>query len=247
MKIRQASRLCFRADLPAYTGAVGTWRNWYLRNRRIHRVERLAPFFSVLVSSRQISSTMLRTTLQPFAMRSGVTSRLPSRILRNQLHTTPFQRIAEHPLPKPRLQSPSPSSKPFSFTSRQYTTLLRSLPSKTTPKLKSQPRPQTILHRLRTSIRNFSSTRTRLNQKVTEQAGQTTAEDTSLRGRLKKLSREYGWTVVGVYFALSVLDFPFFFLLVKAVGTERVGMLSSFPSYHKPFHAGNRAERIAYL
>lgn len=41
--------------------------------------------------------------------------------------------------------------------------------------------------------------------------------------RMKKLSREYGWTAVGVYFALSVLDFPFCFLAVRLIGTDTVG------------------------
>ena len=39
---------------------------------------------------------------------------------------------------------------------------------------------------------------------------------------MKRLSREYGWATVGVYFALSVLDFPFCFLLVRVVGTDRI-------------------------
>jgi hypothetical protein len=39
---------------------------------------------------------------------------------------------------------------------------------------------------------------------------------------LKKLSREYGWTVIGVYLALAVVDLPFCFLTVKYVGAERV-------------------------
>ncbi|KAL2131828.1 hypothetical protein VTI74DRAFT_4572 [Chaetomium olivicolor] len=47
----------------------------------------------------------------------------------------------------------------------------------------------------------------------------------SLSQRLKKLSREYGWTAVGVYLALSVLDFPFCFLLVRTVGTEKIAHL----------------------
>lgn len=47
-------------------------------------------------------------------------------------------------------------------------------------------------------------------------------EPTTLSGRLKKLSREYGWSAVGVYMALSVLDFPFCFILVRAVGTEKI-------------------------
>jgi hypothetical protein len=45
----------------------------------------------------------------------------------------------------------------------------------------------------------------------------------SLSQRLKQLSREYGWTAVGVYFALSVLDFPFCFLAVRLLGTDRIG------------------------
>jgi hypothetical protein len=45
----------------------------------------------------------------------------------------------------------------------------------------------------------------------------------SLSQRLKKLSREYGWTAVGVYFALSLLDFPFCFLAVRLLGTDRIG------------------------
>ena len=45
----------------------------------------------------------------------------------------------------------------------------------------------------------------------------------SLSQRLKKLSREYGWTAVGVYLALSALDFPFCFVAVRLLGTERIG------------------------
>lgn len=45
----------------------------------------------------------------------------------------------------------------------------------------------------------------------------------SLSQRLRKLSREYGWSAVGVYFALSALDFPFCFLAVRIIGTDRIG------------------------
>lgn len=48
-------------------------------------------------------------------------------------------------------------------------------------------------------------------------------EKLSLTARLKKLSKEYGWSVIGIYLALSVLDFPFCFLLVRVVGTEKIG------------------------
>jgi hypothetical protein len=45
----------------------------------------------------------------------------------------------------------------------------------------------------------------------------------SLSQRLKKLSREYGWSAVGVYLTLSALDFPFCFLAVRMLGTDRIG------------------------
>jgi hypothetical protein len=45
----------------------------------------------------------------------------------------------------------------------------------------------------------------------------------SLSQRLRKLSREYGWSALGVYFMLSALDFPFCFLAVRLLGTERIG------------------------
>jgi len=74
--------------------------------------------------------------------------------------------------------------------------------------------------------------------------------------RLKKLSREYGWTAVGVYLALSALDFPFCFLAVRLLGTERIGRWESavvdtfwsiisipFPSLgHQPQTVGEESE-----
>lgn len=45
----------------------------------------------------------------------------------------------------------------------------------------------------------------------------------SLTQRLRKLSREYGWSALGVYFLLTALDFPFCFLAVRWLGTERIG------------------------
>lgn len=37
------------------------------------------------------------------------------------------------------------------------------------------------------------------------------------------MSREYGWAGFGVYMALTALDFPFCFLAVRSLGTERIG------------------------
>lgn len=41
--------------------------------------------------------------------------------------------------------------------------------------------------------------------------------------KFKELSRKYGWAAVGVYFGLSALDFPFCFVAVRLLGTERIG------------------------
>lgn len=77
-------------------------------------------------------------------------------------------------------------------------------------------------HRLlpRTQKQNFSWSWSRRSQTGGAKGGE---ESLSLSGRLRKLSREYGWSAVGVYLALSVLDFPFCFLLVKWAGTDRIG------------------------
>ncbi|KAF2127434.1 hypothetical protein P153DRAFT_387975 [Dothidotthia symphoricarpi CBS 119687] len=45
----------------------------------------------------------------------------------------------------------------------------------------------------------------------------------SLSQRLKQLSREYGWSALGVYLALSAVDFPICFLAVRLLGTDRIG------------------------
>lgn len=56
----------------------------------------------------------------------------------------------------------------------------------------------------------------------TPELGSPTASLT-LSQRMRKLSREYGWSAVGVYFLLTALDFPFCFIAVRALGTERIG------------------------
>jgi len=50
-------------------------------------------------------------------------------------------------------------------------------------------------------------------------------EPTGIQARLKKLSKEYGWVALGVYFGLSLLDFPFCFLAVRLAGPERIGQI----------------------
>ncbi|KID87186.1 peptide alpha-N-acetyltransferase [Metarhizium guizhouense ARSEF 977] len=75
----------------------------------------------------------------------------------------------------------------------------------------------------RTQCRGFRFSSWRRN---TTQNG--TQEKLTLSQRLKRLSKEYGWSAVGVYLALSVLDFPFCFLLVRIVGTDTIGKIEHY-------------------
>jgi N-terminal acetyltransferase 2 len=96
-----------------------------------------------------------------------------------------------------------------------------------------RPSPATLLQRLRLSVRFFNSSRLRLNGKPTSpnptpslNAGAESKPNT-LGARMRKLSREYGWSALGVYLALTAIDFPFCYLLVRYLGTEKIG---KFPS-----------------
>lgn len=161
---------------------------------------------------------MLRTTISSIGARGAARATVP--MLRSSFtNATPLRSLAQRSFSStPTRSIPKPSTN-FTFSSNSYTRA-------------STNSPQSILQRLRHSVRFFTSSRTRLNgkpasPKVTPELGSPGGplpEPTTLKGKLKKLSREYGWTVVGVYFALSVLDFPFCFLLVRTVGTDRVGM-----------------------
>ncbi|KAI1750797.1 hypothetical protein F4782DRAFT_233988 [Xylaria castorea] len=84
---------------------------------------------------------------------------------------------------------------------------------------------------LRTNKRSFHKT-SRLRDAKPDASKANTQEPQGLTARLKKLSREYGWAAVGVYFGLSVLDFPFCFLLVRVVGTDRIGELEHWVLSH---------------
>lgn len=74
--------------------------------------------------------------------------------------------------------------------------------------------------------RGFRFSAWRRNNTTGEQA---TEAKLTLSQRLKKLSKEYGWAAVGVYLGLSVLDFPFCFLLVRIVGTDTIGKILTCP------------------
>lgn len=74
----------------------------------------------------------------------------------------------------------------------------------------------------RTQKRTFNWTWSRRSGGSKGAGAEAEADPQSLSARLRKLSREYGWAAVGVYLGLSVLDFPFCFLLVRMVGTDRI-------------------------
>lgn len=78
--------------------------------------------------------------------------------------------------------------------------------------------------------RLFSNTRFRRTADPTPNLNSPPQKSLSLGERLKKLSREYGWSAVGVYFLLSALDFPFCYLFVRTLGTDRIGEWFFFSS-----------------
>ncbi|RPA95455.1 hypothetical protein L873DRAFT_1812760 [Choiromyces venosus 120613-1] len=64
----------------------------------------------------------------------------------------------------------------------------------------------------------------------------------TLSARLKHLSREYGYSALGVYLLLSALDFPFCFLAVRYFGTERINKLeASAIGFVKPYWVSLRS------
>lgn len=56
-------------------------------------------------------------------------------------------------------------------------------------------------------------------------SGDSTGQAPTLTQRLKNLSRKYGWVAVAVYLALSVIDFPICFFMVRGMGVEQIGRL----------------------
>jgi hypothetical protein len=99
--------------------------------------------------------------------------------------------------------------------------------SRVTQRINYRPRILTPVNKpykspLRTDKRSFHKT-SRLRDAKPDPSKATPQEPQGLSARLKKLSREYGWATIGVYLSLSVLDFPFCFLLVRVVGTDRIG------------------------
>lgn len=160
---------------------------------------------------------MLRTSISSLGARQ--TTQFLSSVRSNITSGGPIRSTAQRSFTTARATSKTQPLRNFTFT---FTSHARPTTS-----------PQTILQRLRSSLRSFHSSRVRLDGKPTSPnptanlgspgGGVAQAEPTTLSGRLRKLSREYGWSALGVYFLLTALDFPFCYLFVRSMGTDRIG------------------------
>lgn len=130
-----------------------------------------------------------------------------------------------------RAQTISRFGAPRTITQRTFTqrsTNPREAPTSFTFSSHPRPSPTSLLQRLRSSIRFFHRSRGRADGKPTPNLkGAAEEEPKTLGARMRKLSREYGWSALGVYLALTAIDFPFCYLLVRYLGTERVGEFDS--------------------
>ncbi|KAJ5757872.1 uncharacterized protein N7511_006566 [Penicillium nucicola] len=101
-------------------------------------------------------------------------------------------------------------------TRRTFTTTL-SQTSRLTARARPRAGPNTFQQPKQPLNRRFNS------GSAGNGGSQARPEKETLSQRLKKLSREYGWSALGVYLALSALDFPFCFAAVRLLGVERIG------------------------
>jgi N-terminal acetyltransferase 2 len=120
-------------------------------------------------------------------------------------------------MPKRQFRNRTTSSNFFSSASFQQQTGQAFLRSKNTP--------FTLLQHIRTRLFHTSrARRSAQSPNPTPNLGSPPQnENLSLGQRMRKLSREYGWSALGVYLALTALDFPFCYLLVRYLGTDRIG------------------------
>lgn len=89
--------------------------------------------------------------------------------------------------------------------------------------LHSQRSFRTIRQRPTSQSRRFSFSSRRCDSDNKREPETGSGHIPSISQRLKDLSRKYGWVAVGVYLALSVIDFPICFFMVRGLGVERIG------------------------
>jgi N-terminal acetyltransferase 2 len=116
---------------------------------------------------------------------------------------------------------------PQLLTSRSQ--LFRQLHQSTQPTFRTRTKLPSSFRSFSLNTRPSTSHFTRAFRRPPRRFNSTTASSASseanlsLSQRLKKLSREYGWSALYIYLLLSALDFPFCFLAVRLVGTDRIG------------------------
>ncbi|KAK3069187.1 DUF1279 super [Teratosphaeriaceae sp. CCFEE 6253] len=136
------------------------------------------------------------------------TPRTSSALLRNVLH--------------PPFTQPASLRSPRNFPLRQLTAsrLLSSTPSGLPRHSPFTPLRWRIPRAVRArGTRSNASSAPRQPPSPHELAGQPPPKQES---KFKQLSRKYGWVALGVYLGLTALDFPFCFLAVRWLGTERI-------------------------
>ena len=124
----------------------------------------------------------------------------------------PFRRVALH-------NSLRSLKQPFSPRLRAYA-------SRIPPPPQQSPLLQLLSRNFRrTSVRHLFQKRLTSNKSPFNPTPNLNSPEPSLSlsQRLRKLSREYGWSALGVYLLLTALDFPFCFLAVRWLGTDRIG------------------------
>lgn len=157
---------------------------------------------------------MLRTTLLGARGAARLPTTIQSGFQRSNSINTPLRSLTRRTITSSGPSRPSKPSTSFTFTSH------------------ARPQNSTLLQRIR-SLRFFHNTRARRNGRsppdptpnLNSGGAAAEAEPQSLGARMRKLSREYGWSALGVYFALTALDFPFCYLFVRQMGTEKIGEL----------------------
>ncbi|PQE19131.1 peptide alpha-N-acetyltransferase protein [Rutstroemia sp. NJR-2017a BBW] len=132
----------------------------------------------------------------------------------NPIRQTVARNFPRRPL---TTSTPSQSSAAFRIRSRPNTSFTFS----------SNPRPfsNSLLQLIRTNTKRYFHNSKSWRDAAEKARIAAEGDPTTLSGRMKKLIREYGWSVLGVYIFLSAADFPFCYLLVRYLGTDRIGEL----------------------
>lgn len=126
----------------------------------------------------------------------------------------------------PRLQPPTEILRTIARARRSYHSALHNRPARSGPSVRIRPRqrqPRRQQYSNSSGSRDPSKTTQPYNPTPNLNSPAPTPPSLSLSQRLRKLSREYGWSAFGVYFLLTALDFPFCFAAVRYIGADRVG------------------------